>query len=169
MYFSVLGSVIPSIGDPPCSGAHCSARFAFQIPFASLRACLRFLREEKRAATSKAEVALLSLATTGTTRAHAQIDDKFFTPVRLIPGITPLKLSFKTGVSRGQVERRQRAIMATAVKPHLRGRIERLRKTEAGNPRILAIGAANPPHRFTQEEAYRLAGYDSPRILDIFL
>src|SRR2546422_3886583 len=109
MYFSVLGSVIPSIGDPPCSGAHCSARFAFQIPFASLRACLRFLREEKRAATSKAEVALLSLATTGTTRAHAQIDDKFFTPVRLIPGITPLKLSFKTGVSRGQVERRQRA------------------------------------------------------------
>ena len=59
--------------------------------------------------------------------------------------------------------------MATAVKPHLRGRIERVRKTEAGNPRILAIGVANPPHRFTQEEAYRLAGYDSPRILDIFL
>src|SRR2546426_11350925 len=59
--------------------------------------------------------------------------------------------------------------MATAVKPHLRGRIERLRKTEAANPSILAIGTANPPHRFTQEEAYRLAGYDSPRIRDIFL
>src|SRR5256712_2740757 len=59
--------------------------------------------------------------------------------------------------------------MATAVKPHLRGRVERLRKAEAANPRILAIGTANPPHRFTQEEAYRLAGYDSPRILDIFL
>src|SRR2546427_7581693 len=39
---------------------------------------------------------------------HAQVDDKFFTPVRLIPGITPLKLGFKAGVSRGQVERRQR-------------------------------------------------------------
>lgn len=37
------------------------------------------------------------------------------------------------------------------------------------NPRILAIGTANPPHRFTQEEAFRLAGYHSQRILEIFL
>jgi predicted naringenin-chalcone synthase len=37
------------------------------------------------------------------------------------------------------------------------------------NPRILAIGTANPPHRFTQHEAYRLAGYQSHRILEIFL
>src|SRR5947208_5581788 len=59
--------------------------------------------------------------------------------------------------------------MATAVEPHVRARIESRRKTAAANPRILAIGAANPPHRFTQEEASRLAGYDSPRILDIFL
>jgi len=36
------------------------------------------------------------------------------------------------------------------------------------NPRILAIGTANPPHRFTQEEIYRLAGYQSPHILEIF-
>ena len=37
------------------------------------------------------------------------------------------------------------------------------------NPRILAVGTANPPHRFTQEEAYRLAGYEDRRILQIFL
>ena len=37
------------------------------------------------------------------------------------------------------------------------------------NPRVLAIGTANPPHRFTQEEVYRLAGYKNRRILDIFL
>ena len=36
-------------------------------------------------------------------------------------------------------------------------------------PRILAVGKANPPRRFTQEEVYRLAGYTSPRILNIFL
>ncbi len=36
------------------------------------------------------------------------------------------------------------------------------------NPRIVATGTANPPHRFTQEEAYRLAGYSSQRILEIF-
>lgn len=36
------------------------------------------------------------------------------------------------------------------------------------NPRILALGTANPPHRFTQEETYRLAGYHSERILEIF-
>jgi predicted naringenin-chalcone synthase len=36
-------------------------------------------------------------------------------------------------------------------------------------PRILAVGTANPPHRFTQEEVYRLAGYTSPRVLSIFL
>ncbi len=37
------------------------------------------------------------------------------------------------------------------------------------NPRILSIGTANPPLRFTQEEAFRLAGYNSQRILEIFL
>jgi predicted naringenin-chalcone synthase len=37
------------------------------------------------------------------------------------------------------------------------------------NPKILSIGTANPPQRFTQEEAFRLAGYSSQRILDIFL
>ncbi|MBZ5515729.1 MAG: type III polyketide synthase [Acidobacteriia bacterium] len=36
-------------------------------------------------------------------------------------------------------------------------------------PRILAIGTANPPNRFTQREVYRLAGYASQRILEIFL
>jgi predicted naringenin-chalcone synthase len=35
-------------------------------------------------------------------------------------------------------------------------------------PRVLAIGTANPPRRFTQEEAFRLAGYENPRILSIF-
>ena len=29
------------------------------------------------------------------------------------------------------------------------------------NPRILAVGTANPPLRFAQEEAFRLAGYSS--------
>ena len=37
------------------------------------------------------------------------------------------------------------------------------------NPQILAIGTANPPNRFTQRDAYRLAGYESRRILEIFL
>jgi len=37
------------------------------------------------------------------------------------------------------------------------------------HPRILSIGTANPPHRFTQRDAYRMAGYESQRILDIFL
>ena len=37
------------------------------------------------------------------------------------------------------------------------------------NPRIIAIGTANPPQRFTQRDAYRLAGYESQRILEIFL
>jgi predicted naringenin-chalcone synthase len=59
--------------------------------------------------------------------------------------------------------------MATATKLRFRGRTERRGESEANNPRILAIGTANPPHRFTQEEAYRLCGYDSPRILEIFL
>ena len=36
-------------------------------------------------------------------------------------------------------------------------------------PRVLSIGTANPPHRFTQQEAYRLAGYESQRVLGIFL
>jgi predicted naringenin-chalcone synthase len=38
-----------------------------------------------------------------------------------------------------------------------------------GIPRILAIGTANPPLRFSQYEAYRLTGYESQRILKIFL
>ncbi len=37
------------------------------------------------------------------------------------------------------------------------------------SPRILAVGTSNPPRRFTQEEVYRLAGYNDPRILRIFL
>ena len=37
------------------------------------------------------------------------------------------------------------------------------------NPRILAVGTANPPNRFSQLDAYRMAGYESQRILDIFL
>ena len=61
--------------------------------------------------------------------------------------------------------------MATATA--LRPRVERAAKPrgrpQASNPRILGIGTANPPHRFTQEEAYRLAGYESQRILEIFL
>ena len=36
-------------------------------------------------------------------------------------------------------------------------------------PRILAVGTASPPRRFSQEEVFRLAGYTSPRILNIFL
>jgi predicted naringenin-chalcone synthase len=38
-----------------------------------------------------------------------------------------------------------------------------------GNPRILALGTANPPNRFTQRDAYRLVGYENKHILDIFL
>src|SRR5712692_5735820 len=61
------------------------------------------------------------------------------------------------------------ATATAAVRPRVaRGASARARK-ETGNPRILGIGTANPPHRFTQEEAYRLAGYDSQRILEIFL
>jgi polyketide synthase Type III len=37
------------------------------------------------------------------------------------------------------------------------------------NPRILSVGTANPPERFTQEETFRMAGYHSQRILEIFL
>jgi hypothetical protein len=36
-------------------------------------------------------------------------------------------------------------------------------------PHILAIGTANPLQRFTQEEVFRMAGYSSQRILEIFL
>ena len=35
-------------------------------------------------------------------------------------------------------------------------------------PFIHSIGIANPPHRFTQDETFEMAGYTSPRILDIF-
>lgn len=37
------------------------------------------------------------------------------------------------------------------------------------NPRILSIGTANPPEKFTQEEIYRLCGYQSEKIKSIFL
>jgi predicted naringenin-chalcone synthase len=43
------------------------------------------------------------------------------------------------------------------------------KKTRADNPRIRAIGKATPLLRLTQEEAFRLAGYNSRRILKIFL
>ena len=33
---------------------------------------------------------------------------------------------------------------------------------------IEAIGLANPPRRFSQDEAFQMAGYTSPRILEIF-
>jgi predicted naringenin-chalcone synthase len=33
---------------------------------------------------------------------------------------------------------------------------------------IEAIGLANPPRRFTQDETFQMAGYTSPRILEIF-
>jgi polyketide synthase Type III len=36
------------------------------------------------------------------------------------------------------------------------------------SPRIAAIGVANPPHRFSQEEAFQMAGYTSRRTLEIF-
>ena len=36
------------------------------------------------------------------------------------------------------------------------------------SPRIAAVGVANPPRRFNQEEAFQMAGYTSPRILEIF-
>ena len=58
---------------------------------------------------------------------------------------------------------------ATAVKLRLRRETASRGGAEASNPRILGIGTATPAHRFTQEEAYRLAGYDSQRILEIFL
>jgi len=60
--------------------------------------------------------------------------------------------------------------MATATTP--RPRVERRarkRERRPNHPRILGIGTANPALRFTQEEAYRLAGYESQRILEIFL
>ena len=38
-----------------------------------------------------------------------------------------------------------------------------------GIPRILGLGTANPPNRFTQQEVFRMAGYYSQRILEIFL
>jgi len=42
-------------------------------------------------------------------------------------------------------------------------------KARADNPRVCAIGRANPPLRLTQEETFRLVGYKSPRILRMFL
>ena len=35
-------------------------------------------------------------------------------------------------------------------------------------PLIHGIGFANPPRRFSQDDAFRMAGYTSPRILEIF-
>jgi predicted naringenin-chalcone synthase len=37
------------------------------------------------------------------------------------------------------------------------------------NPRIRAIGKANPPLRLSQEETFRLAGYNNPKVRKIFL
>jgi polyketide synthase Type III len=37
------------------------------------------------------------------------------------------------------------------------------------NPRIISVGTANPPRKFTQEEIYRLCGYQSEKIKSIFL
>ncbi len=61
------------------------------------------------------------------------------------------------------------ATATAAVRPRVARAANARGRKETGNPRILGIGTANPPHRFTQEEAYRLAGYDSQRILEIFL
>ena len=36
------------------------------------------------------------------------------------------------------------------------------------NPKILSIGTANPPEKFTQEETYNLCGYKNPKIKSIF-
>ena len=37
------------------------------------------------------------------------------------------------------------------------------------HPRILGIGTATPPDRFTQEQTFHAAGYQSERIRKIFL
>lgn len=37
------------------------------------------------------------------------------------------------------------------------------------NAKIRGIGRANPPHRFTQQETFRMAGYNSQAILEIFI
>jgi 3,5-dihydroxyphenylacetyl-CoA synthase len=50
-----------------------------------------------------------------------------------------------------------------------RGGEEPQEKISLTNPRILSVGTANPPERFTQQEAFQLAGYHSQRILEIFL
>jgi len=39
---------------------------------------------------------------------------------------------------------------------------------EKVNPRIIAIGTANPPEKFTQEEIYNLCGYQSQKVKSIF-
>jgi 3,5-dihydroxyphenylacetyl-CoA synthase len=42
-------------------------------------------------------------------------------------------------------------------------------KAEVENPRIRAFGSATPVPRLTQEETFRMLGYSSQRILEIFL
>jgi polyketide synthase Type III len=42
------------------------------------------------------------------------------------------------------------------------------RLTDVDNSRIIAIGTANPPLRLTQQESFRMAGYKSERIRQIF-
>ena len=37
------------------------------------------------------------------------------------------------------------------------------------NPRIIAIGTANPPLRLTQEQSFHAAGYRSERVRKMFL
>jgi predicted naringenin-chalcone synthase len=58
---------------------------------------------------------------------------------------------------------------ATVLRPRVEREARRPEPRRSLNPRILGIGTANPTPSFTQEEAYRLAGYDSQRILEIFL
>jgi len=58
---------------------------------------------------------------------------------------------------------------ATVVRPGVRKLPDVRRSSEDRIPRILSIGTSVPPNCFTQQEAYRMAGYESQRILEIFL
>lgn len=49
-----------------------------------------------------------------------------------------------------------------------RNSLPRLKAGSLSTPIIQGIGLANPHHRFTQDEAFQMAGYSSPRILEIF-
>src|SRR5271167_4672535 len=47
--------------------------------------------------------------------------------------------------------------------------LEEVTAAEVENPRIRAFGSASPVPRLTQEETFRMLGYSSQRILQIFL